>query len=121
MHIQLELLYLALSRFDFILADGTHVKGNGYRSLLHALNSLLLQLHQILLKCTKERSSMFFLPGDHISNLTAYCRALEVYMYVYSYMYLYGPYYCHWGFPGRMHTSILFPTQTNLICCQDYV
>lgn len=65
-------------RFDFILSDGSRVKANGYRSLLTALSSLLLQLHQILLKVTKERSSMFFLPGDHISNLTAYCRALEV-------------------------------------------
>lgn len=86
MYISITTATLPLSRFDFVLADGTHVKGNGYRSLLHALNSLLLQLHQILLKCTKERSSMFFLPGDHISNLTAYCRALEV-----SYMYMYTP------------------------------
>ena len=62
-----------------MLKDGTHVKGNGYRSLLQVLNSLLLQLHQILQKCAKERSSMFFLPGDLISNLTAYSRALEVY------------------------------------------
>ncbi|CAI8049801.1 Hormone-sensitive lipase [Geodia barretti] len=65
------------AEFDFILSDGTRVKANGYRSLLSTLSSLLLQLHQILLKVTKERSSMFFLPGDHISNLTAYCRALE--------------------------------------------
>ena len=68
----------SILRFDFVLKDGTHVKGNGYRSLLHSLSSLLLQLHQALLKCTKDRSSMFFLPVDHISNLTAFCRALEV-------------------------------------------
>ena len=68
-------------RFDFVLKDGTHVKGNGYRSLLQTLSSLLLQLHQLLLKFTKDRSSVFFLPGDNISTLTAYCRALEVYIH----------------------------------------
>ena len=83
------------------------VKGNGYRSLLQALSSLLLQLHQILLKCTKDRSSVFFLPGDHISNLTAYCRALEVYTITHC---IYG----HGSYTGSsshplLHTCIYFP------------
>ena len=64
--------------FDFILADGTRVKANGYRSLLHTLNCLLLQLHQVLQKCSKERASRFYLPGDDLSSITALCRALEV-------------------------------------------
>lgn len=88
-------LSLPFARFDFVLKDGTHIKGNGYRSLLQSLSSLLLQLHQILLKLAKDRSSFFFIPVDHISNLTAYCRALQVCTHIYmstvfcTYMFVY--------------------------------
>ena len=66
------------SRYDFVHANGLQVKANGYRSLLFLLRCCLLQLHGALQKCAKERGSIFYLPVDHLSNITAYTRALQV-------------------------------------------
>ena len=67
-----------LLSFDFVHTSGERVEANGYRSLLYVLKCCLLELHKFLVKCAKDRSGVFFIPGDSLSNITAYTRALEV-------------------------------------------
>ena len=54
------------------------VEANGYRSLLHLLGCCLHQLLSALQAWNRERTGLLYTPGDHLTVLTAYCRALQV-------------------------------------------
>lgn len=69
---------LAAPNYDFVNKDGTHVKGNGYRSLLHILKSILDQLVTHLQKSARERGSLLYAALEDLSTLTADTRTLQV-------------------------------------------
>ena len=66
---------LLLHSFDFIHDDGKRVEANGFRSLLYILNCCMLKLRKYL---ARNRTGVFYIPGDDLSSITAYTRALEV-------------------------------------------
>lgn len=73
-----ECILLLCDRYDFVDADGVHVKASGYRTLLFFLSCILQPLHQSLLKTAKDRSSFRFSASDHIKSLYIHCNAMQV-------------------------------------------
>ena len=68
----------AAPSYDFINKDGTHVKGNGYRSLLHILKCIMEQLVLHLQKSARDRGSLLYSTLDDLSTLTADTRTVQV-------------------------------------------
>ena len=71
-------MLLAAPKYDFINEDGTHVKGNGYRSLIHILKSILEQLVSHLQRSARDRGSLLYAALDDLSTLTADTRTIQV-------------------------------------------
>ena len=71
-------LVSAAPNYDLINDDGTHVKGNGYRSLLQVFMALLDQLVTHLQKSARDRGGLLYTPAKDLSILTADTRALQV-------------------------------------------
>uniref|UniRef100_A0A1X7TZZ6 Hormone-sensitive lipase n=1 Tax=Amphimedon queenslandica TaxID=400682 RepID=A0A1X7TZZ6_AMPQE len=70
-------LYCRAPKFDFVQPDGTHVKANGFRSLLCVLKELLSCLLYYLQKYARDRGGLFYNAADSLSNITAHARALQ--------------------------------------------
>ena len=72
-----EFISLQAPHYDFIDANGTRVRGNGYRSILFVFKSCCERLVKHLKACSKEREGVFNSAFGHFKSIAPHASAFK--------------------------------------------